>query len=151
MRRFNLAIAFVLGVGVGLGMARFVDEDAARPEVQARAAPPVVMPSAIAVAPIEQVAQAAPAPKQPHVAGSAASVDATLSEAVDAGRAELVPAEPPKELAAEIRPFEAAPAGSVLSAQGESAQEIEIRSETEKAIPQAGTSTDGSLLPHERL
>ena len=149
MRRFNLAIAFVLGVGVGLGMARFVDEDAARPEVQARA-PPVPQPPAIAVAPIEQVAQAAPAPK-PHVAGSAASVDATLSEAVDAGRAELVPAEPPKELAAEIRPFEAAPAGSGLSAQGESAQEIEIRSETEKAIPQAGTSTDGSLLPHERL
>jgi hypothetical protein len=151
MRRFNLAIAFVLGVGVGLGMARFVDDDDdARPEVQARAAPPVVMPSAIAVAPIEQVAQAAPAPK-PHFAGSAASVDTTLSEAVDAGRAELVPAEPPKELATEIRPFEAAPAGSVLSAQGESAQEIEIRSETEKAIPQAGTSTDGSLLPHERL
>lgn len=160
--RFNPIIAFVLGVGVGVGIAGFDDKDAARPEVQSRAEPPSVAPPAIAAAPFEEIAKVEKAlpslerlpaspDRKPSLAGSAASVDATLFEAVNGERTEVVPAEPPTELVAELRSLEAAPVGSAPPAQIESAQEIENRSETEKAVPQAGTAADDSLLPHERL
>jgi hypothetical protein len=155
--RFNPIIAFVLGVGVGIGIAGFDDKDAARPEVQSRVAPP-----AIAAAPFEEIAKVEKAlpslerlpaspDRKPSLAGSAASVDATLFEAVNGGRTEVVHAEPPTELVAQLRSLEAAPVGSAPPAQIESAQEIENRSETEKAVPRAGTAADDSLLPHERL
>jgi len=160
--RLKPFIVFLLGVAVGMGITSYAYNGAAHPEVQAPAAPRFVAPLAMSAASSEVDAkvealpssierrQSSPAPKN-DIASSAPSVDITLFESVDGGRTETIAAEPPTELVAESQPLEAAPAGLLQLAQVETAQEIDLRSETERSVPQAPTASDNSLLPHERL